>query len=102
VEPELVAAATHLGKHVSLHPTKATPGEQLPDDLYRCSSGFLINKKAKVVILNEDKVKKEMEFYQTRVIIAYFVGGRQSVYAIKNGHQHSQRNSKRIARLRGI
>jgi hypothetical protein len=34
VEPELVAAASHLGKHAILHPTKAIPGEQLPDDLF--------------------------------------------------------------------
>ena len=27
VEPELVAAATHLGQHAELHPMKATVGE---------------------------------------------------------------------------
>ena len=30
VEPELVAAATHLGQHAVLHPMKATVGKQLP------------------------------------------------------------------------
>jgi hypothetical protein len=55
MEPELVVTATHFGKHALLHSTKTTPGEQSLDDLFHCSFGFLINKKAWVVTLNEEK-----------------------------------------------
>ena len=30
VEPELVAVVTNLGQYAKIHPTKASPGEQLP------------------------------------------------------------------------
>ena len=75
VEPELVAAATHLGQHVALHPMKVTVGEQLPEGLERSSVGILINKKAIRVSFDKDKIAKKMEQLQKKVVIAYFVGG---------------------------
>lgn len=75
VEPELVAAASHLGQFAKFHPTRASPGEELPHNLYRSSTGFLINKQGVEVKLDKEKVRKEMEFFQKHVIIAYFVGG---------------------------
>ena len=75
VEPELVAAATHLGQHAALHPMKAMAGEQLPEGLERSSVGILINKKAIKVSFDKDKIAKEMEQLQKKVVIAYFVGG---------------------------
>ena len=75
VEPELVVAATHLGQHAALHPMKAMEGEQLPEGLERSSVGILVNKKAIRVSLDKDKIAKEMEQLQKKVVIAYFVGG---------------------------
>ena len=75
VEPELVAAATHLGQHADLHPMKAMEGEQLPEGLERSSVEILVNKKAIRVTLDKDKIAKEMEQLQKKVVIAYFVGG---------------------------
>ena len=75
VEPELVTAATHLGKHATLHPMKATAGEQLSEGLECSSVGILINKKAIRVSFDKDKIAKEMEQLQKKVVITYFVGG---------------------------
>ena len=75
VEPELVAAATHLGQHAVLRPMKATEGEQLPEGLERSSVGILVNKKAIRVSFDKDKIAKEMEQLQKKIVIAYFVGG---------------------------
>ena len=70
-----MAAATHLGQHGALHPMKATAGKQLTKGLERSSVGILINKKAIRVSFNKDKIVKEMEQLQKKVVIAYFVGG---------------------------
>lgn len=76
VEPELVAATTHLGQFVQIHPTIATPREQLPNGVERSSVGFLIKTVTYRVTLDKEKVQKKMDFFQKKVIIAYFVGGR--------------------------
>ena len=75
VEPELMAA---LGRFSKIHPTRATPGESLPEGLQRSSTGFLIKTSAQQVRLSKEKIQKEMEHFQSKVIIAYFVGGRIS------------------------
>lgn len=75
VELELVVAASHLGRYAKFHPTQESPGEELLDNLYRSSAGFLINRQGVEVKLHKDKVRKEMEFFQKHVVIAYFVGG---------------------------
>ena len=62
VEPELVAAATHLGQHVVLHPMKATGG------LERSSVGILINKKAIRVSFDKAKIAKEMKQLQKKLL----------------------------------
>lgn len=78
VEPELVAATTHMRQFSQIHPTKATPGEKLPDGVERSSAGFLIKTSSHKVELCKEKIKKEMDFYQKKVVIAYFVGRRLS------------------------
>lgn len=83
VEPELVAAASHFGRDAEFHSTKARPGEELPNNLYRSSAGFLINKQAMAVKLDKNKVMKEAEFFQKFVAIAYFVGGTLSPIALQ-------------------
>ena len=75
VKPELVATATHLGQQAALHPMKATAGKQLPEGLERSSVGILINKKAIRVSFDKEKIAKEMEQLQKKVVIAYFLGG---------------------------
>lgn len=84
VEPELVAATTHLGQFTKIHPTRATPGETLPEGVTRSSSGFLIKTASHKVALCKEKVQKEMEYYQKRVIIAYLVGGRFSQRSLQD------------------
>ena len=70
MEPELVAAAMYLGRHAELHPMKATEGELLLKGLEQSSAGILISKNAIRVLLDKDKVAKEMEQLQKKVIIA--------------------------------
>ena len=70
-----MAAATHLGQHAALHPMKAMEGEQLPEVLERSSVEILINKKAIRVSFDKDKIAKEMEQLEKKVVIAYFVRG---------------------------
>ena len=64
-----------MGQHADLHPMKAREGEQLPKGLEKSRVGILINKKAIRVTLDKDKIAKEMEQLQKKVVIAYFVGG---------------------------
>lgn len=83
VEPELVAVTTHLRQFASIHPTKATPGEEFPKGVSRSSAGFLIKTSAHKVMLCKEKVQKEMDFFQKKVVIAYFVGGKPPYQALK-------------------
>ena len=78
VEPELVAAVTNLGQYAQIHPTKATPGEQLPSGLFRSKAGFLLKSEVRDVEIDAEVVRKQMEYYRKYVVIAYFVGGKQS------------------------
>jgi hypothetical protein len=78
VEPELVAAVTNLGQYAKIHPTKATPGEQLPLGLVRSSTGFLLNSQVREVEIDMEVVKKHMDYFRKYVVIAYFVGGKQN------------------------
>ena len=78
VEPELVAAVTNLGQYAQIHPTKATVGEQLPPGLFRSKAGFLLNSQVREVEIDVELVRKIMEYFRKYVVIAYFVGGKQS------------------------
>nr|PNR52522.1 hypothetical protein PHYPA_008896 [Physcomitrium patens] len=42
MEPELVAAATQMGRHAAIHSTRAEPSEIIPEGLFRSSKGFLM------------------------------------------------------------
>lgn len=100
-EPKLVAAASHFGRFVEFHPTRARPGEELPDNLYTSCTGFLINKQAVVVKLDKSKVLKEAEYFQKFVIIAYFVGGSLSYASLQewiNGLRKDINDDCRIGR----
>lgn len=104
VEPELVAAASNLGRYAEFHPTKARLGEELPDNLYRSSAGFLINKQAVAVKLDKSKVLKEIDFFQKHVVISYFVGGALSFTALQGwaiGLQKDIEDECRIGRAIG-
>ena len=73
VEPKLVAATPHLDQFADLHPMKVTKDEQLPKGLEQSSAKILINKKAIKILLDKNKIAKEMETLQKKVITAYFV-----------------------------
>lgn len=79
IEPELVAAATNQGSHAEIHPTRATPGKQLPEGLVRNCIGFLLRTRTLEVQLDVNKVTRDMTHLKKFVVIAYFVGGRQSL-----------------------
>lgn len=66
-----------MERHATIHPTRVVPGETLIEDLFRSSKGFLLDKRVVQVTLNASKVQQEMEYYKKRVVIAYFVGGKQ-------------------------
>jgi hypothetical protein len=78
VEMELVAAVTNLGQYAKIHPSKAMPGEQLPPGLIRSKTGFLLNAEVRVVEIDTELVKRNMEYFRKYFVIAYFVGGKQS------------------------
>jgi hypothetical protein len=78
LELELVAAVTNLGQFAEIHPTKASPGEQLPPGLIHSKTGFLLNSQVREVEIDVELVKKNMEYFRKYVVIAYFVGRKQS------------------------
>jgi hypothetical protein len=84
IEPELVAATAHQGRYATIHNTRATLGEKLPEGLIRSRAGFLLKVvpvKAKVDV---EKVKKEMALLERVAVIAYFVGGQQSPKSLRD------------------
>jgi hypothetical protein len=78
VEPALVAVVTNLGEFTEIHLTKASPGEQLPPGLICSKAGFLLNSQVREVVIDAELVKKNMEYFRKYVVIAYFVGRKQS------------------------
>jgi hypothetical protein len=53
IEPELVAPVTNMGKHAALHPTMATPSEELLEGFICSCSGFLVDTNVQVVKVNQ-------------------------------------------------
>jgi hypothetical protein len=82
IEPELVAAVTNLGKFDKIPPTRAIPGEELPQGFERSCTGFLLSNKLLEVKVNQATVKRDSEHLQKHAIVAYFVGGQQSPAAL--------------------
>lgn len=76
IKPELVAAATNQGCHAEIHPTRATPGEQLPEGLVRNCIGFFLRTRTLEVQIDAHKITRDMTHLKKFVVIAYFVGGR--------------------------
>lgn len=62
----------------NLHPIKASPGEKLPDGYSRSYAGFLLRDTNRVVSVNQDIVRQEMEYLATHAAIGCFVEGRPS------------------------
>ena len=73
VELEVVAAATHLSQYAQLHPTIATSSKQLLEGVEKSSRSFFIKILTQRVLLDKEKIQKEMDYHQKRVTIAYFV-----------------------------
>jgi hypothetical protein len=104
IEPESVAAVSNLGKHASIHNTRATPGEVLPPGLERSCTGFLVSTNIIEAKIDAAKVKKEMEYLSKCVIIAYFVGGLQTAKVLEAWVEVLSREVKaevKIGRLLG-
>ena len=85
IEPKLVATLTIQGKHAAIHNTWATLGEVLPPGLEHSYTRFLVSTAIVEVKIDAVKVKKEMDYLQKCVIIAYFVGGLQTAKVLEAG-----------------
>jgi len=77
IEPELVAAIMNLGRGAAIHPTRPSPGEDLPERYFRSSSGFLLCNVLFEVKVDQQNVQRESERLQKHAVVAYFVGGHQ-------------------------
>lgn len=97
--PELIEAANQQGQFARFNPTKPTPGENLPSDLYKSSAGFLLSKEPAKITLNLDKIKKEIAYFSKQVIIAYFLGGPKKLKALEDWMKHINREVKCESRI---
>jgi hypothetical protein len=82
IESELVAATTQQGRYAPIHNTKPTPGKSLPAGLIRSKAGFLLKVDPVKARVDVEKVKKEIVMLEMVAIIAYFVGGQQSIRSL--------------------
>jgi hypothetical protein len=82
VEPELVAVVSNMGKFDKIHPTRAVAGEILPEGFSRSCTGFLLCNEVLKVRVNQEIVKLDIVHLQKHAVVAYFVGGQQSLVAI--------------------
>ena len=57
------------------HPTKAAPGEELPEGFTRSYAGFLVRNVQREIEVDQDIVKEEMEYLIQFLSIVCFVGG---------------------------
>lgn len=68
-----------MKKYVDIHLILTCLSELLSNGLSHSNKDFLLNNRILQVTLNEAKIKSEMEYYQKKVIIAYFVGEKQEL-----------------------
>lgn len=68
-----------MKKYVDIHLIHTCLSELLSNGLSHSNKDFLLNNRILQVTLNEAKIKSEMEYYQKKVIIAYFVGEKQEL-----------------------
>jgi hypothetical protein len=59
-----------------LHPTRAMPGEELPEGYSRSYAGFLLRNQNREVEVDQDVVRQEMDYLVQFVVIASFIGGK--------------------------
>jgi hypothetical protein len=57
------------------HPTKATPGEELPAGFAQSYASFLICNHQREIEIDQDIVKQEMEYLRQYVAIVCVIGG---------------------------
>nr|PNR53184.1 hypothetical protein PHYPA_009559 [Physcomitrium patens] len=68
VEPKLIAATANLGKY-AFNPIRAIPREHLREGLVRSCTYFLLNTQIVEVQLDEEKIRKAMNYLQKCVVI---------------------------------
>jgi hypothetical protein len=59
IEPELVVATANQGRYATIHNTKATPGETLPEGLICSKTGFLLSVEPVKAKIDAEKVKNK-------------------------------------------
>jgi hypothetical protein len=75
IEPELVATVTNMKNFEKFHPTRALPGEELPQGFeYSCMDFLLCNELLELEV-NQEIVRRDSKHLQKHAIVAYFVGG---------------------------
>ena len=59
---------------LTLHPTKANPGEELPPGYSRSYAGFLIHNLEREIEVDQDVIKQKMDYLTQFMAIVCFVG----------------------------
>jgi hypothetical protein len=77
------------------HPTKAAPGEELPEGFTRSYAGFLLRNVQREIEVDQDIVKEEMEYLtQFLSIFVCFVGGALPQASIPQWLNQLQRDTR--------
>lgn len=78
IEPESFTAVTSIGRNAKIHP-RPSPGEELPSGYSRSPSSFLVCNNILEVEVNQQAIQRESKRLQRHAVVAYFVGGCQSI-----------------------
>jgi hypothetical protein len=73
-----------------LHPTRAMPGEELPEGYSRSYTGFLLQNQNREVEVDQDVVRQEMDYLAQFVVIASFIGGKPPEHMLQQWLSHLQ------------
>ena len=60
------------------HPTQPQDGESLPVGFSRSYAGFLLCKQKRIVKVDQDIIKQEMDYLERFIVIVGFVGSKPS------------------------
>jgi hypothetical protein len=85
---------SQMNSSSALHPTKASPGEELPEDYSRSYTGFLLHDSQYEIEVDQDVVKQEMEYLTKFVSIVCFVGGAPSQGTMSQWIAQLQRDAR--------
>lgn len=74
IEADLVEVISLQHSNATLHPTRATPDEILPEGYSRSYGGFLLRQDSRIINVDQKMVRREMEYLSRHVLLAFFVG----------------------------